>query len=110
VSITPETLAWLRQTAKFEGGVTAQVLLHLLERVEALEQRPMRRPTPEPAPVARPEGDWFAVALMAQDMRSRGLAEQIAGDELLKLANAQLGGVGGVPLAQAGQGEDLNDD
>jgi hypothetical protein len=37
VSITPETLAWLRQTAKFEGGVTAQVLLHLLERVEALE-------------------------------------------------------------------------
>ena len=36
----PETtLAWLRQTAKFDGAVTAQVLLHLLERVEALEQK-----------------------------------------------------------------------
>jgi hypothetical protein len=35
--ISPETLAWLRQSAKFDGAVTAQVLLHLLERVEALE-------------------------------------------------------------------------
>ena len=35
----------------------------------------------------RPDGDWFIVALLAQDMRSRGLAEQVAGDELLKLAN-----------------------
>jgi hypothetical protein len=33
------TLAWLRQTAKFEGAVTAQVLLHLLERVEVLEAK-----------------------------------------------------------------------
>jgi len=32
------TLAWLRQTAKFEGAVTAQVLLHLLERLEGLER------------------------------------------------------------------------
>jgi hypothetical protein len=39
MSIQPETLAWLRQTAKFEGGVTAQVLLHLLEQVEALEAK-----------------------------------------------------------------------
>jgi hypothetical protein len=36
----PETtLAWLRQTAKFEGAVTAQVILNLLDRVEALEAR-----------------------------------------------------------------------
>lgn len=46
------TLAWLRQTAKFEGAVTAQVLLHLLERVEALEAAdhfvgvPKMAPTP----------------------------------------------------------------
>jgi hypothetical protein len=32
-----ETLAWLRQTARLEGGATAQVLLHLLERLEELE-------------------------------------------------------------------------
>jgi hypothetical protein len=38
-SLPPETLAWLRQTAKFEGAVTAQVLLHLLERVEVLEKK-----------------------------------------------------------------------
>ena len=47
------------------------------------------------APAA--DGDWFAVATIAQDMRSRGLAEQMAGDVLLKLANdsravAQQGG------------------
>jgi hypothetical protein len=57
----PETLAWLRQTAKFEGAVTVQVLLHLLERVEALEAAENLRqqdedaklaaPTPEAAPV-----------------------------------------------------------
>ena len=35
----PETLAWLRQSAKLDGATTAQVLLHLLERVEALEAR-----------------------------------------------------------------------
>jgi hypothetical protein len=36
----PETtLTWLRHTAKFYGATTAKVLLHLLERVEALEQR-----------------------------------------------------------------------
>jgi len=37
----------------------------------------------------RPDGDWFTVALLAQDMRSRGLAEQVAGEELLKLANGK---------------------
>jgi hypothetical protein len=40
VNKLPETTrAWLRQTAKFEGGVTAQVLEHLLERMESLEAR-----------------------------------------------------------------------
>jgi hypothetical protein len=54
----PETLAWLRQCAKVEGVVAAQVMLHLLDRVEALEQRPtpgtveLAAPTPEAAPVA----------------------------------------------------------
>ena len=43
---------------------------------------------PAAAPVPRPEGDWFAVAMIAQDMRSRGLADQACGDELLKLANS----------------------
>jgi hypothetical protein len=61
MSIQPETLAWLRQTAKFEGAVTAQVLLHLLERVDALEQQPTCAdsaqvpPTPEAAPVVTDE-------------------------------------------------------
>jgi hypothetical protein len=41
MSIQPETLAWLRQTATLESSVTAQVLLNLLERVEALERRPI---------------------------------------------------------------------
>jgi hypothetical protein len=38
--------------------------------------------------VPRPEGDWFTVAMVAQDMRSRGLADQACGEELLKLANS----------------------
>ena len=61
--LPPTTLAWLRQTAKFEGAVTAQVLLHLLERVEALEaanhfvEMPKMPPTPEAAPAAEPVGE-----------------------------------------------------
>ena len=57
------TLAWLRQTAKFEGAVTAQVLLHLLERVEVLEaadhfvELPKMAPTPEAALAAAPVGE-----------------------------------------------------
>jgi len=39
MSITPETLAWLRQSAAVNGAAYSQVLLHLLERVEALEQK-----------------------------------------------------------------------
>jgi hypothetical protein len=68
-----------------------------------LAARPAAPPAPEPpaeALAARPlletpngwEGadheDWFAVALIAQDMRSRGMAEQACGDELLRLANS----------------------
>jgi hypothetical protein len=51
----PETLAWLRQSAAV-GAVTSQVLVNLLERVEALEARPipgtyeLAAPTPEAAP------------------------------------------------------------
>jgi hypothetical protein len=47
VNISPETLDWLRQSAAVDGSAYSQVLLHLLERVEALEH-----PTPEAAPVA----------------------------------------------------------
>jgi len=65
----PETtLAWLRQTAKFDGAVTAQVLLHLLEQVETLEAAENLRqqdedaehaaPTPEAVPVATDEELW----------------------------------------------------
>jgi len=39
MNIPPETLAWLRQSAALDGAVVSQVLLNLLERVEALEQR-----------------------------------------------------------------------
>jgi hypothetical protein len=60
----PETLAWLRQTAAVDGAAYSQVLLHLLERLEALEQRPipgfveLAAPTPEAAPVATDEELW----------------------------------------------------
>jgi hypothetical protein len=38
--LPPTTLTWLRQSAAVDGAAYSQVLLHLLERVEALEQRP----------------------------------------------------------------------
>jgi hypothetical protein len=55
--LSPEILAWLRQSAAV-GVVTSQVLVNLLERVEALEARPipgsveLAAPTPEAVPVA----------------------------------------------------------
>jgi hypothetical protein len=73
------TLAWLRQTAKFEGAVTAQVLLHLLERVEVLEQWLTRgdfvqvAPTPEAAPVATDEEllhEWDAQSTVKDALRA----------------------------------------
>jgi hypothetical protein len=51
--LPPGTLAWLRQSATVDGSAYSQVLLHLLDRVEALEQRPipgtveLAAPTPE---------------------------------------------------------------
>jgi hypothetical protein len=60
-SPTPETLAWLRQCAALDGAVYPQVLLHLLDRVEVLEQestcnQSLQVPsTPEAAPVATDE-------------------------------------------------------
>jgi hypothetical protein len=53
MTVTPKTLAWLHQSAAVDGAAYSQVLLHLLERVEALEQRPIPgavelvAPTPE---------------------------------------------------------------
>jgi hypothetical protein len=38
-SLPPTTLAWLRQSAAVDGAAYSQVLLHLLERVEALEKK-----------------------------------------------------------------------
>jgi hypothetical protein len=35
--LSETTLAWLRQSAAVDGAAYSQVLLHLLERVEALE-------------------------------------------------------------------------
>ena len=52
---------------------------------EALEH--WGRPTPPAPDPGQMDNGWFAVAIVAQDMRSRGLAQQMAGDELLKLAN-----------------------
>ena len=55
--LPPETLAWLRQSASC-GQRDAQTMLHMLERLDALEQRPTCKeclqvvPTPEAAPVA----------------------------------------------------------
>jgi len=57
--IPAEGLAWLQQSARVHGATYSQVLLHLLERVEALEQLsrqhgaaqpPAAQPAPPPAP------------------------------------------------------------
>jgi hypothetical protein len=61
-TIKPEILARPSQTATADGATYSQVLLDLLERVEALEQRPipgfveLAAPTPEAAPVATENG------------------------------------------------------
>lgn len=69
MTVSPATLAWLRQSATVKGSTYSQVLLHLLDRVEALEQRPipgfvnLATPTPEhsPPPVAT-DAELFALA------------------------------------------------
>jgi hypothetical protein len=83
MSIAPETLAWLRQTAAVDGAAYSQVLLHLLERVEGLEQRPipgfveLATPTPEPAPVVTDEE--VQKVLRAYDLgRQHGAAQPLA--------------------------------
>jgi hypothetical protein len=48
------TLAWLRQSAAVDGAAYSQVLLHLLERVEALEQRPTCKQSLQVPPAAPP--------------------------------------------------------
>jgi hypothetical protein len=58
--LSPQVLAWLRQCASVDGNTYSQVLLHLLERVEALEKREFRgtrflaAPTPIAAALTRP--------------------------------------------------------
>ena len=85
--IDPEHTGWdlgvletFYRACQSEGGTTDEVNLRGIRAV--LAARPV---TP---PALGPKNDWFAVAIVAQDMRSRGLAEQMAGDELLKLANS----------------------
>jgi len=61
MTISPEAKAWLHQSAAVDGFVSAQILLNLLERVEALEQWLTRGdfvqvpPTPEVVPAASDE-------------------------------------------------------
>jgi uncharacterized protein (DUF1778 family) len=72
VNKLPETtLAWLRQTAKFEGAVTAQTLLHVLGRLEALEAA-QQQPTPEAAPVATDNGLVRCYAQAVEDALKAG--------------------------------------
>lgn len=59
----------------------------------------------EPAAVASEASAWFAVAAIAQDMRSRGLAEQAAGEELLRLANNRRSQPAVPPPAEGEAGE-----
>ena len=50
-SLPPEDLAWLRQCAAVDGNTYDRVLLHLLERVESLEARPIPGAVELAAPV-----------------------------------------------------------
>jgi len=57
VSKLPETtLAWLRHAAIELGQRDAQTMLHLLERMDALEAA-QRQPTPEAAPMATDDSE-----------------------------------------------------
>jgi hypothetical protein len=75
--LSPEALAWLRQSAAF-GCVTSQVLINLLERAEALEARPIPGAvelvpsTPEATPVAT-----LSDALLSSELISRRVADRL---------------------------------
>ena len=79
----PETLAWLRHAASC-GQRDAQLTLHILERLEALEQRPipgaveLAALAPEPAPVAAPAGGL--VERVAEKMGPQSQAAMDAGE------------------------------
>jgi hypothetical protein len=65
--LSTQALAWLRQSALADGSTYSRVLLHLLERVEALEaadhfvEVPKMAPTPEAVTVAE-DAELFSVA------------------------------------------------
>jgi hypothetical protein len=92
VSITPETLAWLRQSAAVDGSAYSQVLEHLLERVEALEQRPipgtveLDAPAPEAAPVATDKelADCYADAAKVAILNRRDYDKALTPGDVLK--------------------------
>ena len=59
MTISSQTLAWLRQSAAVDGAAYSQVLLHLLERLEALEQESTCKQSLQvpPTPAAPPAPD-----------------------------------------------------
>ena len=63
-SLLPDDIAWLRQCAAVEGNTYDRLLLHLLERVEALGQND-DKPTTEAAPPAAEQ----VGGLIADDQR-----------------------------------------
>ena len=67
--LPPETLAWLRLAASC-GQPDAQLTLHILERLEALEKRPI--PTPEAPPVATDNGLVRCYAQAVEDALKAG--------------------------------------
>jgi hypothetical protein len=104
-SLSPEDLAWLRQCAAVDGNTYDRLLLHLLERVEALEaaqQQPHKvrldrlialdrdddAPTPEAAPVATPTAP--AGGLVEMVVAATWEAEELAGEEYERAAIARV--------------------
>jgi hypothetical protein len=79
----PETLAWLRHAASC-GQRDAQLTLHILERLEALERRPV--PTPEPAPVATDQelADCYADAAKVAILNRRDYDKALTPADVLK--------------------------
>ena len=84
MSITPQTKSWLRQSAALDGAVVSQTLLNLLERVEALERRPipgfveLATPTPEAAPEATENGLLRCYGQAIEDAVKRGASHDEA--------------------------------